>query len=67
MVAATWKTDGLDDLTAFAMYNSVILAKDCCFKRVEFESKCESVILMLNNKKEIPRTYVGSIVIWDCD
>jgi hypothetical protein len=52
MVAAMWKTEGIDDLTACD---------------VEFESNCESVILMLNKKKEILRTYVSSIVICDWD
>ncbi|PNX87235.1 hypothetical protein L195_g043321 [Trifolium pratense] len=51
MAVATWKFDSFSDpLTAeaYALYNTIVLAKDCCFR---------------NRRTLLPRTYTGNIVL----
>jgi hypothetical protein len=68
VAAATWEPPGGDEPTlaeACAMYNAVILAVDCGFQELLFESDCEALVNLLNRDGEslvYPRTYVGNVV-----
>jgi hypothetical protein len=65
VAAATWVMPGPDDSSlaeAFAIYNAVHLAKDCCFQNVQFESDNARVISSINSEDSNPRNYVGNII-----
>jgi hypothetical protein len=65
VAAATWESPGTDDPTldeAYALYNVVLLAIDCCFQDVLFESDKCIVISLINSEGSNPRNYVGNVV-----
>jgi hypothetical protein len=65
VAAASWEPLGGDEPTlaeACAMYNAIILAIDCGFQEVIFESDCETLVKLLNSNVQCPRNYVGNIV-----
>ncbi|MCI41031.1 hypothetical protein A2U01_0062264, partial [Trifolium medium] len=50
VAAATWEIPGCSDpdlAEACALYNAVILARDCCSRDVEFESDNSSIIALV--------------------
>jgi hypothetical protein len=63
--AATWEMAGANEPTlaeAYALYQAVMLARDCCFRNVIFESDCSTVIELVNRTGVVPRSYVGKII-----
>jgi hypothetical protein len=65
VAAATWEMPGTDDPTlaeAYALYQAILLARDCCFLRVQFESDNQRIISLINNGGSRPRNYLGNII-----
>jgi hypothetical protein len=65
VAAATWDMDGANDpalAEAFAIYNAVLLALDCCFRNVVIECDCLKVVSLVNRDDLVPRSYLGKIV-----
>jgi hypothetical protein len=65
VAAATWEMPGTDDSTlaeAYALYQAIHLAKDCCFHHVQFESDNIRVISLINNEGGNPRSYIGNVI-----
>ncbi|KAK2395425.1 hypothetical protein QL285_057163 [Trifolium repens] len=65
LAAATWSMHGMADpvlAEAQALYNAMILAADCCFTQVVFESDCLQLITAIENTEADARTYLGNIV-----
>jgi hypothetical protein len=61
----TAATPGTDDPTlddAFALYNAVQFALDCCFQEVIFERDNASVVDRISGGSLCPRSYVGDLV-----
>jgi hypothetical protein len=53
VAAATWEMSGTEDPTlaeAYALYQAIHLAKDCCFHHIHFESDNVRVISLINNE-----------------
>jgi hypothetical protein len=56
---------GPDDPTlaeAYALYNAIHLAIDCCFHDVQFESDNAKVVALINIEEDNPRNYVGNLI-----
>jgi ribonuclease HI len=47
---------------AFAVYNAIHFAKECCFHEVQFESDNARVIASINSADSRPRNYVDTII-----
>jgi hypothetical protein len=65
VAAATWVMPGPDDATlaeAFAIYNAIHFARDCCFLNVRFESDNACIIRSINNGDSNPRNYAGNVI-----
>jgi hypothetical protein len=66
IAAATWEMPGPDDATmaeAYALYQAVHLARDCCFQRVLFESDNSRTISLINSEGANPRNYLGNVIM----
>jgi hypothetical protein len=65
LASATWLLPGLNDpatVEACALYNTVLLAIDCCFNRVVFEVDSSQVANGMNAAFPIPRSYFGNFI-----
>ena len=57
LTSAAWKREGgmhADMDKANAFYNTMTLAKDCCFQSVKLESDRNKLIRLVNGDEEVP-------------
>lgn len=69
MEAAMTKFPGSKDVLmaeAHAMIYSTMIARDCGFKRVLFESDCERLVRMIEDRRMNNRSFLGQMIkeIW---
>lgn len=69
MTTSTWKSLGSNDhllAEGYAMLKMMVLAKECGFRQMVFESDSETLIRMVKDKTQSNRSYLGSIIqeIW---
>jgi len=65
VAAATWRMHGFYEPTvaeAYGIYLALEFAANCGFLDVTFESDCEQLIRILNDKEPIPNHYVGNVI-----
>jgi hypothetical protein len=63
--AATWHMEGFNEpavAEAYGIYLALEFTADCGFMEVTFESDCEQLIRILNDKKPTPNHYMGNVI-----
>lgn len=65
MAAATWLSPGSDDLLlaeAYALFRTMVLARDCGFQRIIFESDSKLLVHKVKDERIHNRSYLGYLI-----